>query len=80
MAFFLTVILLCGVGIAPSRAADKLVLVAAAGTIDTVVSEVILREAYGRIGIDVTIRKVKPERALRLANAVGPDGVFRVEF
>jgi ABC-type amino acid transport substrate-binding protein len=74
MAFFLTVILLCGAGIAPSRAADKLVLVAAAGTIDTVVSEVILREAYGRIGIDVTIRKVKPERALRLANAGQVDG------
>ena len=44
-------------------------LVAAANTVDTVISEVILRKAYRRLGIDITIKKYPGERALKLANA-----------
>ena len=46
----------------------RLVLVAAESTVDTVISEVILREAYARLGIKIDILKVPAERALRMAN------------
>jgi len=58
----------------PSQALDRLVLVTPPNTIDTVISEVITREAYRRIGITVEIRKYPGERALRLANAGKVDG------
>lgn len=51
----------------PSRA-ETLTLVAAANTVDTITSEVIVREAYKRLGIDVKINKFPGERALKLAN------------
>ncbi len=48
--------------------AETLTLVAAANTVDTLTSEVIVREAYTRLGIDVVIKKFPGERALKLAN------------
>jgi len=61
---------------APSvaRAADSIVLVTPVNTVDTVISEVIVREAYRRLGISVTIKKYPGERALRLADAGKVDG------
>ena len=44
-------------------------LAVAANTVDTVISEVIVREAYERIGYRVEITKYPPERALKLANS-----------
>jgi polar amino acid transport system substrate-binding protein len=55
-------------------AQTSLTLVTPPNTIDTVISEVITREAYKRIGIDVKIRKYPGERALRLANSGKVDG------
>lgn len=56
-------------------AADRAVfLVTPVDTIDTVISEVILREAYGKIGLEVKIQKYPGERALRLANHGSVDG------
>lgn len=49
-------------------------LAAAANTVDTVISEVIVREAYERIGYQVEITKYPPERALKLANSGQADG------
>ncbi|PCI39425.1 MAG: hypothetical protein COB46_08915 [Rhodospirillaceae bacterium] len=48
--------------------AEPIVLVTPLNTVDTVISEVILRTAYKRIGIDVEIRKLPAERALRMAD------------
>lgn len=56
-------------GPGPAKAADRLVLAAAANTVDTVTSEVIVREAYRRLGIAVDIRKYPGERALKMADA-----------
>ncbi len=53
----------------PGLAEERMTLVAAAGTVDTVISEVILRTAYRRLGIDIYIEKHPGERALRLANS-----------
>ena len=53
----------------PVLAAEQLTLVAAAGTVDTVISEVILRKAYRKLGIVIDIKKYPGERALKLANA-----------
>ncbi|MEH6631279.1 MAG: transporter substrate-binding domain-containing protein [Halopseudomonas aestusnigri] len=64
---FTTILFLTGVK--PGTASDRLTLVAAAGTVDTVISEVILRTAYQRIGIEIYIEKHPGERALRLANS-----------
>lgn len=58
----------------PLVAQDRLVLVTPPNTIDTVISEVITRKAYKRIGIDVEIQKYPGERALRLANSGNVDG------
>ncbi|MBT8002974.1 MAG: transporter substrate-binding domain-containing protein [Rhodospirillales bacterium] len=55
-------------------AQTSLVLVTPPNRIDTVISEVITREAYKRIGIAVKIRKYPGERALRLANSGKVDG------
>lgn len=49
-------------------------LAVAANTVDTVVSEVIVREAYERIGYRVEITKYPPERALKLADSGRADG------
>ena len=49
-------------------------LTAAANTVDTVISEVIVREVYERIGYQVEITKYPPERALKLANSGQADG------
>ncbi|MFD2205572.1 substrate-binding periplasmic protein [Kiloniella antarctica] len=46
-----------------------LTLVAAEGTVDTIISEVILRKAYRQIGLEIIIEKHPGERALRLANS-----------
>jgi len=56
------------------EAQERLVLVTPPNSIDTVISEVITRKAYKRIGIDVEIRKYPGERALRLANSGKVDG------
>jgi len=58
----------------PVVAQTRLVLVTPPNTIDTVISEVITRKAYKRIGIQVEIRKYPGERALRLANSGKVDG------
>ena len=52
---------------APVRS-ETLTLVTAANTVDTLTSEVIVREAYKRLGIDVEIKKFPGERALKMAN------------
>jgi polar amino acid transport system substrate-binding protein len=57
-----------------ARAAESLVLVTPVNTVDTVISEVIVREAYRRLGISVTIKKYPGERALRLADVGKVDG------
>ncbi len=53
----------------PVLAAEPLTFAAAAGTVDTVISEVILRKAYAKLGIVIDIKKYPGERALKLANA-----------
>ncbi len=54
--------------------AERLVLVTPTNTVDTVISEVILREAYRRLGIDIVIKKYPGERAIRMANLGKVDG------
>jgi ABC-type amino acid transport substrate-binding protein len=49
-------------------------LAVAANTVDTVISEVIVREAYERIGYRVEITRYPPERALKLADSGQADG------
>lgn len=61
-------------GSSPAEAQSRLVLVTPPNTVDTVISEVITRTAYRRIGIEVTIRKFPGERALRMANSGKADG------
>jgi len=58
----------------PAQASEKFVFAAAANTVDTLTSEVIVREAYRRLGIEVQIRKYPGERALKLANSGKVDG------
>ena len=62
------------IGLEPAGAQERLVLVTPPNTVDTVISEVITRKAYKRIGIDVEIRKYPGERALRTANSGEADG------
>lgn len=52
----------------------RLVLATPERTVDTLIGEVIVREAYRRLGIDVVIRKYPAERAVRLADAGQVDG------
>ena len=54
--------------------AESVVLVTPVNSVDTVTSEVILREAYRRIGINLVIKKYPAERALKLANQGKVDG------
>ncbi len=49
-------------------------LVAAANTVDTLISEVIVRKAYARLGYRVEIAKYPAERALKLADKGHADG------
>jgi polar amino acid transport system substrate-binding protein len=64
----------------PALAQERLVLVAPHNSSDTVIGEVIVREAYRRLGIDVEIRKYPGERALRLADGGKVDGeVHRID-
>lgn len=49
-------------------------LVAAAGSVDTVVAEVILGEAYARLGYRLEVTRYPAERAIRLANLGRYDG------
>lgn len=58
----------------PAQATEKFVFAAAANTVDTLTSEVVVREAYRRLGIEVQIRKYPGERALKLANSGQVDG------
>lgn len=51
-----------------------LVLSTPENTVDTAIGEVIVREAYGRLGIDVVIKKYPAERAVRLADSGELDG------
>ncbi len=56
---------------------ERLVLATPENTVDTVIGEVIVREAYRRLGIDVVIRKYPAERAVRLANSGELDGAVQ---
>ena len=49
-------------------------LVAAAGSVDTVIGEVVLREAYHRLGYRLEVTRYPAERAIRLANQGRFDG------
>ena len=70
LALFVVAALVAAMG-RPVLAAEQqqLTFVAAAGTVDTVISEVILRKAYRKLGIVIAIKKYPGERALKLANA-----------
>jgi ABC-type amino acid transport substrate-binding protein len=73
----LTLLWALGLSAWPGGAAadvKRLVLVAPENTVDTVVGEVIVREAYRRLGIDVVIKRYPAERAVRLANSGDVDG------
>lgn len=63
--------------------AETVVLVTPLNSVDTIISEVILRTAYKRIGINVEIRKLPAERALRMADAGNVTGevqrIFGIE-
>lgn len=58
----------------PSADIERLVLTTPENTVDTVIGEVIVREAYSRLGIDVVIKKFPAERAVRLADRGDVDG------
>ena len=49
-------------------------LVTAAGSVDTVISEVILREAYGQLGYRLEVTRYPAERAIRLSDKGDFDG------
>jgi ABC-type amino acid transport substrate-binding protein len=70
----LLAVILLSVSAMPAFCADRLVLVTPMNTVDTVVGEVIIREAYRRLGIEVQIKKYPAERAIRLANYGEVDG------
>lgn len=54
--------------------AQEVVLVTPVNSIDTVISEVILRQAYQRLGLEPLIRKYPAERAMQLADEGRVDG------
>jgi len=58
----------------PAESPDPIRLVAAAGSADTVVAEVILREAYSRLGYRLEVTRYPAERAIRMANQGRFDG------
>ncbi len=59
----------------PLGAAEEPIrLVAASGSVDTVVGEAVLREAYSRLGYQLEVTRYPAERAIRLANQGRFDG------
>lgn len=59
---------------------DVIRLVTVTGTVDTVISEVILREAYARLGYRLEVTRYPAERAIRMANQGRFDGeVHRID-
>ncbi len=69
-------LLLAAVSYAESAdtASEPIRLVTAAGSVDTVIAEVVLREAYRRIGYRLEVTRYPAERAIRLANQGRFDG------
>lgn len=64
----------------PDTANEPIRLVTIAESVDTLISEVILREAYGRLGYRLEVTRYPPERAIRLANQGRFDGeVHRID-
>ncbi len=57
-----------------SAKADTFDFAVAANTIDTVVSEVIIKKAYSILGHQITITRLPPKRALERANSGEYDG------
>ena len=72
--------LLCLLLVTPATAEQpdaenaKVRLVAAAGSVGTVVAEVVLREAYSRLGYRLEVTRYPAERAIRLADKGEFDG------
>lgn len=65
---------------APLGAVTHLTLVTLAQSPDIIPGDVILTEAYRRLGIALTIKKYPGERALRLSNSGAADGeVMRID-
>ena len=62
-------VILFGLFLAKTATAQTVVLVTPLNSVDTIISEVILRTAYKRIGVDIDIQKLPAERALRMADA-----------
>lgn len=71
---FLSVATRPAVAIEPAVTMDTLVFSTPELTADTLSSEIILKEAYRRIGIAASIVKLPPERALLQANTGAVDG------
>lgn len=69
----LSVLVIMG-GAQMARAADTIIIVGVVGSSDAYAGDVILRQAYRRLGIDLKIRKLPAERALRLADSGQVDG------
>ncbi len=50
------------------------------GTVNTDISELVLKEAYGRLGIKISVRRYPGDRSLRYSNRGDTDGeLFRVD-
>ncbi|MGO1117700.1 substrate-binding periplasmic protein [Rhodovibrionaceae bacterium A322] len=73
-AHFLFVSLCFAIFTTGNALADQLSLAVADNTIDTVVSEVIVKKAYELLGHDVEIIRLPPKRALIMANVGSLDG------
>ncbi|GEM_PF-371866 len=67
-------ILLLSLGHSTVCVAQQLTFVTVETSEDTAVSETVLREAYGRLNINLVIKKYPAERAIRLANRGLVDG------
>lgn len=79
---WLAALLLASAAMAEQPAADGDVirLVTPAGSVETVISEVILREAYARLGYRLEVTRYPAERAIRMANQGRFDGeVHRID-
>ncbi len=58
---------------------NALVFTAIEGSVNSDISMTVLREAYAELGIDVTMRPLPAERAIRTSNSGDADGeVFRI--
>lgn len=76
-------ILICAVvtfyALSPVRAAEKLVFSAIQGSIQTVISEKVVAEAYRRMGIEISVTTYPGKRSLIYANEGKADGeLFRI--